>query len=124
MNDKQRKRLEERLLEERDRAQRALAHMDEQTRISTEDDGDLTQYSQHPADDGTDTMEQEKALLLLGMESQRLTQIDEALLRLYKEPDRYGRCDLCEGEIAIERLDLVPWATTCAQCQARQEDGS
>jgi RNA polymerase-binding transcription factor DksA len=124
MNDSQRKQLEQRLLQERERTERALQHSDVETRTNTEDDGDLTSYTQHPADEGTDTMEQEKALLLLSVEGQRLAQIDEALRRLYKEPDTFGRCVVCGEEIAMERLDIVPWATLCRDHQAEQESGS
>jgi DnaK suppressor protein len=123
MTDNDRRHLEQRLLQERDRVQRALQRSDEATRISTEDDGELTQYKQHPADDGTDTMEQEKALLLLGREGTLLADIDEALRRLYKEPEQFGRCDRCGADIEMERLDLVPWARLCLSCQ-RDAEGS
>jgi DnaK suppressor protein len=121
MNDKDRTHLEQRLLQERERSVKALERLDEESRIGTEDDGDLTQYSQHPADDGTDTMEQEKALILLGRSSDRLAEIDEALRRLYKEPEIFGICEECSGEIEFERLDVVPWARLCAQHQAQAE---
>lgn len=123
MNEAQRKRLEERLQEERRRTVRALEKSDEATRTSALDDGELTNYSQHLADEGTDTMEQEKALLLLSQEGQRLSEIDRALRRLYKEPETFGRCESCGNEIALERLDLVPWATRCKNCQSEREVG-
>ena len=121
MTDNDRRHVEQRLLQERDRVQLALQRSDEATRISTEDDGELTQYKQHPADDGTDTMEQEKALLLLGREGSLLADIDEALRRLYKEPEHFGRCDRCGADIEMERLDLVPWARLCLSCQRDAE---
>lgn len=124
MKEAQRKHLEERLLEERRSTDRALQRSDEATRISTEEDGDLTTYKQHPADEGTDTMEQEKALLLLSAEGQRLTIIDEALRRLYKEPETFGKCVECGNEISMERLELVPWTTLCRDHQENQETGS
>ena len=31
----------------------------------------------------------------------------------------YGTCASCDGEIPSERLELRPWATTCAACAAR-----
>jgi DnaK suppressor protein len=124
MNESQRQQLEQRLQDERQRTVRALEKSDEATRTSALDDGELTNYSQHPADEGTDTMEQEKALMLLSQEAQRLAEIDRALRRLYKEPERFGRCDNCGNEISMERLDLVPWATLCKNCQAEREVGS
>ena len=124
MNESQRNHLEQRLLEERASTQQALQRSDDATRISTEEDGDLTSYTQHLADEGTDTMEQEKTLLLMSTEAQRLTWIDEALRRLYDEPETFGRCQSCGNEIAMERLELVPWAATCLECQTRQESAS
>jgi DnaK suppressor protein len=123
MKDKDRKHIEQRLLQERERRASMLERLDEQARIGTEDDGELTQYSQHPADEGTDTMEQEKALLLLGRSSDMLAEIDEALRRLYKEPEAFGRCEECNREIELERLDVVPWTRLCAEHQARAEGG-
>ncbi|HEX6135247.1 MAG TPA: TraR/DksA family transcriptional regulator [Longimicrobiales bacterium] len=124
MTETERKHLEQRLLEERERTARALQRSDDATRIGIEEDGDLTSYPQHLADEGTDTMEQEKTLMLLSQEGQRLTLIDEALRRLYKEPEQFGRCERCGNEIAMERLELVPWATLCRSCQSGQEDRS
>jgi RNA polymerase-binding protein DksA len=113
--------LEQRLLQERERVQRSLRRLDEVARISTEDDGELTQYRQHPADDGTDSDEQEKGLMLLGREARLLTRIDEMLLRVYKDPDQYGRCERCGNPIGVERLDLVPWARFCLDCKQAEE---
>lgn len=124
MKESQRNHLEQRLLQERERTQEAMQRSDEATRVPPEDDGDLTSYTQHLADEGTDTMEQEKALLLLSTETQRLTMIDEALRRLYDEPEQFGRCQSCGNEISMERLELVPWAATCLECQSRQEGAS
>lgn len=123
MKEAQRKQIEKRLLEERASTERALQRSDETAHTATEDDGDLTSYSQHPADEGTDAIEQEKALLLLSAEGQRLALIDEALRRLYREPDRFGTCVECGNQISMERLDLVPWTTLCRDHQAQQENG-
>jgi DnaK suppressor protein len=123
MNEKERTHLEQRLLQERERRVRLLERLDDDTRIGTEDDGDLTQYSQHPADDGTDTIEQETALLLHGRSSEVMAEIDEALRRLYKEPETYGRCETCGRAIELERLDVVPWARLCMEHQAQVEGG-
>lgn len=123
MTEEQRRHLEHRLLQERARANRALERLDEAATISTVEDGDLTSYPLHLADQGTDAQEQEKSLMLLGKEGARLTGIDGALRRLYKEPERYGVCEQCEREIPFERLDVVPWVTSCLNCQQAQEHG-
>jgi RNA polymerase-binding protein DksA len=121
MKDSDRQHLEQRLLEERDRVNRSLERLDEVACIASEDDGELTQYRQHLADDGTDTESQEKGLALLSREGRLLTRIDETLLRLYKEPDQYGKCERCGQEIDVARLDLVPWARFCIECKELEE---
>ena len=124
MNAKKRKAMEKRLLEERTAALEMLGRLDDTARASIDtDDGELSNYPQHLADEGTDTMEQEKSFLLASAEGRRLYQIDEALRRLYKEPDVFGKCAVCGAEIEAERLDLIPWATTCAQ-HAEQDESS
>jgi RNA polymerase-binding transcription factor DksA len=124
MTEAQRKHLEQRLLEERARAVRALERLDEAATIATVEDGDLTAYPLHLADQGTDSQEQEKSLMLLGQDGARLTRIDAALRTLYKEPEQYGRCTNCGNEIPFERLDVVPWASHCLDCQQQQESGA
>lgn len=119
MTEEDRRHLEQRLLHERERVLRALDRLDE----VSEDDGELTMYRQHPADEGTDTMEQEKRLALLGQDGARLTQIDHALRLIYKEPEKYGRCERCGTEIDLPRLELVPWARHCLPCQLILEAG-
>ena len=120
MTNEQREHFEQRLLKERQRAIKALRQLDEN--LSPQDeDGDLTTYPFHLADEGTDTMEQEQGFLLLSKEGRLLYEIDEALRKLYKTPEEYGTCESCGTEIAHERLDIVPWATHCLDCQRLQE---
>ena len=120
MNKRQRAKIEKRLLHERARVLKALAQFDDRF-ADLEQDGDLTNYPLHMADEGTDTMEQEKEFLLASKEGTRLYRIDEALRTLYKEPKRFGRCEMCGEEIAFERLEILPWTTVCAQCQRTRE---
>ena len=124
MNDKQRSTIEERLLEERQDALEVLGSLDARAREElTGGDGELSNYPLHMADDGTDTMEQEKSFLLASQEGRRLYQIDEALRRLYGKPEEFGTCSVCGADIGMERLDLIPWATTCAR-HAEQDENS
>lgn len=45
----------------------------------------------------------------------RLKQIDAAFGRL--EQGRYGMCEECGEEIAVKRLEVLPFATRCVDCQ-------
>ena len=124
MNATARKKVEARLLEEREGAMQMLGTLDERTRqLIDNGDGELSNYKQHMADEGTDTIEQEQNFLLASAEGRRLYRIDDALRRLYKEPDAFGKCAVCGRDIAAERLDLVPWTTTCAE-HAEQDEAS
>lgn len=123
MTKKERDHLEQHLLRERERALKALQKFDDRTRSEgPQGDGDLTSYPLHLADEGTDTMEQEKAFLLATKEGSLLYAIDAALRTLYREPEKYGVCNNCGSEISFERLDFVPWAKYCVECQREQEE--
>jgi DnaK suppressor protein len=124
MDDRQRKQMESRLLEERASRVEALAQLDDRFKERFDNgDGDLTNYPLHMADEGTDTMEQEKEALLAHQEGEQFLEINEALRRLYKEPEEFGRCERCGEQIAFERLDMVPWARLCISCQESVEAG-
>jgi len=113
---------EKRLLEERRRMLRELGESSELFNAgSTASDGDLTNYPFHLADQGTDTMEQEKGFLLAGQESRTLQEIDDALRRLYRSPDTFGRCDNCGTAVAFERLDALPQTRLCIRCSSRRD---
>src|SRR5690554_1361103 len=94
LNDQERERIEKRLLEERERALEAIGEFDREREQSLEDaTGELTSYRFHPADLGTEAMEQEKQFLLASNEGRRLYAIDEALRRLYRTPEEFDRCE-------------------------------
>ena len=114
---------EKRLLEERRRVLKELGHHDELFNKSDQAaDGDLSTYSFHMADQGTDAMEREKAFLFASQEGRFLWHIDQALRRLYKSPETFGKCHNCGQEIAFERLDALPHARYCIECKQREED--
>ncbi len=124
MNKKQLAHLEKRLHEERARVMKELGYYDEQFKPSLQaSDGALSSYSFHMADQGTDAMEREKAFLFASQEGRYLWHVNEALRRLYRTPDRYGRCEQCGEEIGFERLDALPHARLCISCKAKEEDG-
>jgi len=116
--------IEQRLLRERTRALRSLGRFQEQSKLSRDSaDSDLSSYSFHMADQGTDAMEREKAFLFASQEGRFLWHIDQALRRLYRDPDTFGKCHSCGGNIAVERLDALPHARYCIDCKQREEDG-
>jgi DnaK suppressor protein len=117
------KHLEKRLLEERTRVMKELGTYDESFNSTLQGaDGDLSSYSFHMADQGTDAMEREKQFLFASQEGRYLWHINEALRRMYNQPDNFGRCHQCGAEIDFERLDALPHARLCIACKEKEED--
>lgn len=124
MKESQLKHLEERLLKERARALKEIGYYDESFSSSAQGaDSDLSSYSFHMADQGTDAMEREKAFLFASKEGRFLYHIDAALRRLYQSPEEFGLCAECGEEIAFERLDALPHARLCISCKEKEESG-
>jgi RNA polymerase-binding transcription factor DksA len=81
--------------------------------------GDLSGYSFHMADVGTDAMEREKAFQLASAEGRILLEINEALRRLAR--GEYGVCESCESPILRARLEAMPTARLCLSCKEKEE---
>ncbi len=59
-------------------------------------------------------------LLSLGDADRRLLrQVDGALEKIRLRT--YGKCEKCEGEITVKRLEAVPFAEYCISCQEEEE---
>lgn len=54
-------------------------------------------------------------------DSRQIILINEALERI--EDEEYGTCQNCEKEINPKRLDAIPWARYCLNCQELVEQG-
>lgn len=61
-------------------------------------------------------------LSLSNAEREQLFLIDEALKRIEKSD--YGICQMCQKNISKKRLDAVPWAPHCIECQEKAEESS
>lgn len=123
MTKKQIAHIEKRLMEERARVMKELGYYGEQFSGTLQaSDGDLSSYSFHMADQGTDAMEREKQFLFASKEGRYLWHVNEALRRLYFKPEAFGRCHECGDEISFERLDALPHARLCIKCKAKEED--
>lgn len=113
LNQEQRRRIEQRLHEERNRVLIVLRRFDEDRDTSlTAAAGDLSDYPFHVADHGTDSYDQEMDTVMAERASRELEEIDEALRRLYEDPEHFGICENTGEPIALERLELVPWTRT------------
>lgn len=84
--------------------------------------GDLSRYSFHMADAGTDAMEREKAFLLASAEGRILMEINEALRRLYR--GEFGSCEICGLPIGRARLEAMLHTRLCLSCKEKEERAS
>jgi DnaK suppressor protein len=109
------------LLERRGRILKEMGHLETTVlKVNPRDSaGDLSGYSFHMADAGTDAMEREKAFYFASSEGRALMEIDDALRRLHR--GEYGVCESCGNPIARERLEAIPDARLCVPCKTKEE---
>lgn len=81
------------------------------------------------ADDGTQDLadkanmayNKEFIFSLTDAERDLLQMIEEALARM--EEGEFGVCTSCANDIKAPRLEAIPWAKFCLNCQELQEQG-
>jgi RNA polymerase-binding transcription factor DksA len=107
-------------------AKEVEARLDQRTReieqrreeLKRADEGltdELADYDQHPADQGTETFEQEldeTTLMILEEEEKRVEEARKALAE-----GRYGVCVDCGKEIPAARLEAIPETIRCVEDQ-------
>lgn len=113
--------VKKRLQTERERLEEELHEIMERTSISSdiEQVSELSTYDDHPADLASETFEREKDLALEGNIQDLLDKVNTALEKI--EDGTYGLCDSCGVEINTNRLEALPWASLCLNCQDRLE---
>jgi RNA polymerase-binding protein DksA len=109
------------LLAERQRLEAELDEIEERTARMSEADRatELSSYEDHPADLASETFEREKALAIGESVESLLNQVNTALEKL--ERGTFGICDACGRPIKKARLQALPFATLCLDCQDRLE---
>ncbi len=75
--------------------------------------GELSNYDNHPGDTATELYEREKDLSLEEHAKQELAELTSALQRI--DRGKYGVCEVCGKEISVDRLAILPTASTCIQ---------
>jgi DnaK suppressor protein len=122
VNAREMQHFEKRLLEERAKLIKQLGNHEETLfkRSQRDSSGDLSAYSFHMADLGSDAMEREKEFLMASVEGRLLRDIDDALRKIHKK--EYGTCELCGAKIVKDRLEIVPQARLCLPCQQKEEE--
>ena len=111
----------ERLLDERARVQEAIDYLHAQHPGSLEDETQEIPSDNHPGDVATYTLDREIDYTLEENEGRVLAAIDGALERI--DNGTFGTCRTCGQEIALERLEALPYTTQCIDCTRKEERG-
>jgi RNA polymerase-binding transcription factor len=115
MDKRKRENYRKRLLEKQEELRRTVAKSEQDGR---EADGEVTQ---DPADKAANSYTKE-FLFHQSDDNHRILQlIQEALGRV--EDGSYGLCVECNEGVQLKRLEAVPWARHCIECQEKQEKG-
>ena len=111
MNQKEKNTLKKDLLEKREDLLKLVSRSNS-TNSNTGIVGD-------EADLASDSLEKELTFELNDNERVMLDAI-EASLRKF-ESDSFGKCESCKKNISKQRLNAIPFARFCIQCQAKNE---
>lgn len=82
--------------------------------------GELSVYDNHPADIGDELFERSKDVALRDNAHVLLEEVEAALAKI--DNGTYGICDSCGKDISIERLEALPSAALCIECQHLSDD--
>ena len=85
----------------------------------TEDQQRRLESARDVGDQALMDLDRELGISLMEMRNRRRQAIDEALTRLTE--GTYGICAECGIEISERRLEAVPFAKLCVECQSREE---
>jgi DnaK suppressor protein len=113
MKGSQRKRFRTLLLDKR-------AELLDRVRAARRSDDD-TATAADLGDRALSTVSRDLLFSLSAGEREILRRIDAALDRM--EDGSYGACVHCGAKVQIARLDAVPWALHCIDCQELQDRG-
>ena len=84
-------------------------------------DETVDEQAQDMVDRATSAYTREFAFSLSESDRKALLLIEQALLRI--EQGTYGVCVHCQGVVQEKRLEAVPWARHCLECQEMQDKG-
>ena len=93
--------------------------MNQMSGLAKESAEEITSYSLHMADSGTDNFDRDFALSLLSSDQDAIYEIEEALKRI--EKGTYGICELTGKPIPRTRLEAIPWTRFTVEAQSQLE---
>lgn len=101
------------LLQMREQVLEGIEHDAQYNREGTKDEG-MDAY-----DLASEERDRDISLILSDRDRLKLQAIDDALERI--KAGTYGLCEVCELDIAEERLKALPFTRLCISCQSDQE---
>ena len=110
------------LIKEKERVNSLLKLMAKNETIDSKNEiaSELSYYDNHPADIATELSDIERGMAFEVNEKAILKKIDNALERIDK--GEYGICKACKKEINEQRLEIIPYAEYCVECQNKKND--
>ncbi len=122
MTDKELAKYKQLLIERREQILSGIKHITDDNLKKTPRDssGDISGYPYHMADMASDAYNQELSLNLASSEREIVLSIEDALKRV--EEKTFGDCLVCGKPIVKQRLEAVPYAKNCIECQKKQEE--
>lgn len=120
MNKRNINNFKEKLLNEKNKIQHTIDDLNENTSKSSlkEYTSELSVYDNHPADIATEIYMAGQDMNLRRNEVEILNKIEDALLKI--ENNVYGKCEKCGKDIHLDRLDFIPYASTCTKCMSHE----
>ncbi len=117
MDHKQLEHYKKLLINERKSIEDTLKRMDENEPNGSlkEYYDELSSYDNHPADIASETYEMEMNYNLKNNENLRLMEVEKALANI--ENGTYGKCATCGKEIVADRMEILPTAIQCMDCE-------
>jgi RNA polymerase-binding protein DksA len=106
------------LLNERNETEKLIRDITELQKKNGEK-GATSPYSLHQADTAADTTLAERRAFYMDNEIKKLKEINYALKKIYDGD--FGICEMCGKPIQTRRLDVIPYAHFCIECETKEE---
>lgn len=121
MNKRNINNFKEKLLNEKNKIQHTIDDLNENTsKLSLKEyTSELSVYDNHPADIATEIYMAGQDMNLRRNEVEILNKIENALQKI--DNNVYGECEVCGKDIDLDRLDFIPYASTCTNCMSHEK---
>lgn len=106
--------LKEKLTQEKERVKEELGRIAKPTKVADNYDTTFDNIGEDEDENATEVEEYTDNLALEAVFEKQLKEISTALEKI--EKGAYGKCENCQNEIPLKRLEAYPAAKTCSNC--------